>query len=104
MPSPRKPDQAAPNPVGPAGASPNGSGAADAQAQSGAFLKTAQGLRLPDTDHSLKAGERGPTLLKDFHLRRRSPHFGHERIPEIHHSPTRLRAAPTDSYSSLEST
>src|SRR3984957_12255080 len=48
----------------------------------GAFLTTAQGLRLPDTDHSLKAGERGPTLLEDFHLREKITHFDHERIPE----------------------
>src|ERR1700689_1403046 len=48
----------------------------------GAFLTTAQGLRLPDTDHSLKAGGRGPTLLEDFHLREKITHFDHERIPE----------------------
>ncbi len=48
----------------------------------GRFLTTAQGLRLPDTDHSLKAGERGPTLLEDFHLREKITHFDHERIPE----------------------
>jgi catalase len=29
------------------------------QDQPGEFLTTAQGLRLPDTDHSLKVGERG---------------------------------------------
>ena len=52
------------------------------QAQSGEFLTTAQGLRLPDTDHSLKAGARGPTLLEDFHLREKITHFDHERIPE----------------------
>ncbi len=46
------------------------------------FLTTAQGLRLPDTDHSLKAGDRGPTLLEDFHLREKITHFDHERIPE----------------------
>jgi catalase len=50
--------------------------------EAGAFLTTAQGLRLPDTDHSLKAGERGPTLLEDFHLREKITHFDHERIPE----------------------
>jgi catalase len=54
----------------------------DARAQSGDYLTTAQGLRLPDTDHSLKAGERGPTLLEDFHLREKITHFDHERIPE----------------------
>jgi catalase len=54
----------------------------DAAAQTGEFLTTAQGLRLPDTDHSLKAGDRGPTLLEDFHLREKITHFDHERIPE----------------------
>src|ERR1700723_2147310 len=51
-------------------------------AQTGEFLTTAQGLRLPDTDHSLKAGVRGPSLLEDFHLREKITHFDHERIPE----------------------
>src|ERR1700744_1157207 len=46
------------------------------------YLITAQGVRLPDTDHSLKAGDRGPTLLEDFHLREKITHFDHERIPE----------------------
>src|ERR1700728_2405584 len=54
----------------------------EAVAQSGDFLTTAQGVRVPDTDHSLKAGERGPTLLEDFHLREKITHFDHERIPE----------------------
>ena len=31
----------------------------DRRSQTGAFLTTAQGVRLPDTDHSLKAGPRG---------------------------------------------
>src|SRR5580692_9555655 len=50
--------------------------------EAGEFLTTAQGLRLPDTDHSLKAGPRGPTLMEDFHLREKITHFDHERIPE----------------------
>jgi catalase len=50
--------------------------------QQGAYLTTAQGVRLRDTDHSLKAGERGPTLLQDHHLREKITHFDHERIPE----------------------
>lgn len=54
----------------------------DAAAQGGDLLTTAQGVRLPDTDHSLKAGERGPSLLEDFHLREKITHFDHERIPE----------------------
>jgi catalase len=51
-------------------------------AQTGEILTTAQGIRLPDTDHSLKAGQRGPTLIDDFHLREKITHFDHERIPE----------------------
>jgi catalase len=39
-------------------------------------------VRLPDTDHSLKAGPHGPSLLEDFHLREKITHFDHERIPE----------------------
>ena len=50
--------------------------------QDGGYLTTAQGLRLSDTDHSLKAGPRGPSLLADFHLREKITHFDHERIPE----------------------
>ena len=53
-----------------------------ARGAQGAYLTTSQGLRLPDTDHSLKAGARGPTLLADHHLREKITHFDHERIPE----------------------
>ena len=35
-----------------------------------------------DDRHSLKAGERGPTLLEDFVLRTKITRFDHERIPE----------------------
>jgi catalase len=65
----------------PATATPAGSPEA-VQEEAGEFLTTAQGLRLPDTDHSLKAGRRGPTLMEDFHLREKITHFDHERIPE----------------------
>jgi catalase len=37
---------------------------------------------LRETDHSLTAGLRGPTLLRDHHLREKVMHFDHERIPE----------------------
>lgn len=76
----RKPNQSSPAPVSPTGAT-DGSGA-EARAQTGPYLTTAQGVRLPDTDHSLKVGSRGPTLLEDFHLREKITHFDHERIPE----------------------
>ena len=45
-------------------------------------LTTNQGLRINDDQNSLKAGERGPSLLEDFHLREKITHFDHERIPE----------------------
>ena len=35
----------------------------------GAKLTTDQGIRVDDTDNSLSAGERGPSLMEDFHLR-----------------------------------
>ncbi|MER5324765.1 catalase [Streptosporangium roseum] len=45
-------------------------------------LTTDQGIRVDDTDNSLKVGERGPTLMEDFHFREKITHFDHERIPE----------------------
>jgi catalase len=48
----------------------------------GATLTTDQGVAIPQTDDSLKAGLRGPTLLEDFHLREKITRFDHERIPE----------------------
>ena len=46
------------------------------------YLTTNQGLRINDNQNSLKAGERGPSLLEDFILREKITHFDHERIPE----------------------
>jgi catalase len=46
------------------------------------FLTTNQGLKINDNNNSLKAGERGPSLLEDFILREKITHFDHERIPE----------------------
>ncbi|WP_090557738.1 catalase [Pedobacter hartonius] len=48
----------------------------------GEFLTTNQGLKINDNQNSLKAGERGATLLEDFILREKITHFDHERIPE----------------------
>ncbi|MFD4631151.1 catalase [Streptomyces sp. NPDC058284] len=79
-PLPPKPDQR-----GPATYSPTGQPTGVPQekvAQDGAYLTTAQGARLYETDHSLKAGPRGPVLLQDHHLREKITHFDHERIPE----------------------
>lgn len=69
-------------PRGPLPAKPDQGSPADTRAQAGAYLTTSTGARVRDTDHSLKAGERGPTLLQDHHLREKITHFDHERIPE----------------------
>jgi catalase len=45
-------------------------------------LTTNQGLPIADDQNSLRAGERGPSLLEDFILREKLTHFDHERIPE----------------------
>lgn len=45
-------------------------------------LTTDQGVEVDHTDDSLAAGERGPTLLEDFHAREKLTRFDHERIPE----------------------
>lgn len=45
-------------------------------------LTTRQGLKVNDTNNSLKAGVRGATLLEDFLLREKIHSFDHERIPE----------------------
>src|ERR1039457_2875404 len=56
--------------------------AKNTESAQGEFLTTNQGLRINDDQNSLKAGERGPTLLEDFQLREKIMHFDHERIPE----------------------
>ncbi|MFJ7204908.1 catalase [Streptomyces sp. NPDC098789] len=75
-----EPDQRGPDAQSPTGR-PTGTPAASV-AQAGAYLTTAQGARLSDSDHSLKAGPRGPVLIQDHQLRERITHFDHERIPE----------------------
>ncbi|MFC4594633.1 catalase [Sphingobium tyrosinilyticum] len=49
---------------------------------SGDVLTTQQGVPIADDQNSLRVGERGPTLLEDFHFREKIFHFDHERIPE----------------------
>ena len=79
-PLPPKKEHGAPETVTPTGAETGLP--PTAKGQQGAYLTTSQGARLRDTDHSLKAGSRGPTLLQDHHLREKITHFDHERIPE----------------------
>ncbi|ELY96026.1 catalase [Natrialba taiwanensis] len=48
----------------------------------GEYLTTDHGVRVTDTDNSLKASERGPTIMDDFHFREKMTQFDHESIPE----------------------
>jgi catalase len=45
-------------------------------------LTTALGTPVSDDQNTLKIGERGPSLIEDFHFRDKIFHFDHERIPE----------------------
>jgi catalase len=45
-------------------------------------LTTQQGVPVSDDQNTLRIGERGPSLLEDFHFREKITHFDHERIPE----------------------
>jgi catalase len=55
---------------------------ANTEDSTGQFLTTNQGVRVNDDQNTLKAGERGPSLLEDFIFREKITHFDHERIPE----------------------
>lgn len=55
---------------------------ADTTDASGASMTTNHGVKINDDQNSLKAGDRGATLLEDFILREKITHFDHERIPE----------------------
>ncbi|GAA0501559.1 catalase [Paractinoplanes deccanensis] len=79
-PLPAKKEQGAPETRTPTGAVTGAP--AESKGQQGEYLTTAQGARLRDTDHSLKAGPRGPILMQDHHFREKITHFDHERIPE----------------------
>jgi len=47
----------------------------------GTVMTSDVGMPMED-QNSLKAGERGPTLLEDFIFRQKIQHFDHERVPE----------------------
>ena len=55
------------------------------------------GAPVPDNEHSLSAGERGPLLLQDYFLVEKLAHFDRERIPErVVEAPRQARrSAPT---------
>ncbi|TIL64700.1 catalase [Mesorhizobium sp.] len=46
------------------------------------ILTTAQGGPVADDQNTLRIGQRGPSLMEDFHFREKIFHFDHERIPE----------------------
>lgn len=48
----------------------------------GQQITTNHGVKINDDQNSLKAGDRGATLLEDFIFREKMTHFDHERIPE----------------------
>ncbi len=54
----------------------------DISDMAGTTLTSNQGLAVNDDNNTLKAGERGPSLLEDFLMREKITHFDHERIPE----------------------
>lgn len=45
-------------------------------------MSSNEGIKIVDDENSLKAGERGPTLIEDFLAREKLSHFDRERIPE----------------------
>jgi hypothetical protein len=54
----------------------------DTELSTDSLLTTNHGVKINDDQNSLKAGNRGPSLLEDFILREKITHFDHERIPE----------------------
>ena len=69
----------------------------------GEMMNTNQGLKINDDQNSLKAGDRGPSLLEDFILREKITHFDHERIPErIVHARGSAAHGVFELYESLE--
>ena len=70
---------------------------------SGKSLTTNQGLKMAEDEFSLKVGERGPTLMEDFHFREKMTHFDHERIPErVVHARGYAAHGVFEAYDSLE--
>lgn len=66
-------------------------------------LTTNQGLKMSEDELSLTAGERGPTLMEDFHFREKITHFDHERIPErVVHARGSAAHGVFETYESME--
>lgn len=56
--------------------------ARDTENSADQLMTTNTGVKVNDDQNSLKAGDRGPTLMEDFIFREKMTHFDHERIPE----------------------
>jgi catalase len=84
MPTRKTPRTPSPSAVTAPDLQPRGHGDELQQQRDGdhATLTNNQGTPLSDNQNSLRAFERGPTLLEDFMLREKITHFDHERIPE----------------------
>lgn len=52
------------------------------ETNTGGGLTNDAGLKIPNDQWSLRAGQRGPTLFQDFHFYKKQSHFSRERIPE----------------------
>jgi catalase len=61
---------------------PRKSGETHQTASGDTVLTTNQGTPISDNQNTLRAGDRGPSLLEDFIFREKITHFDHERIPE----------------------
>ncbi|WP_445147471.1 catalase [Dyella sp. Tek66A03] len=80
--SPRESQKAAPSATKLAGDRGSGDELHERAGGKHTALTTNQGIPVTDNQNSLRASERGPTLLEDFVLREKITHFDHERIPE----------------------
>ncbi|HEC2172050.1 TPA: catalase [Staphylococcus delphini] len=54
----------------------------DEKNNDGQAMTTNHGVKVSEDENTLTVGERGPSLLEDFHFREKIMHFDHERIPE----------------------
>lgn len=54
----------------------------DEKNNDGQSMTTNHGVKVSEDENTLTVGERGPSLLEDFHFREKIMHFDHERIPE----------------------
>jgi catalase len=64
------------------GGSTGGNGSGDGAQQTPPTLTTRQGHPVPDNQNNRTVGDRGPTVLENYHFLEKISHFDRERIPE----------------------